>query len=137
MRWLALKQCPLHAGASKQTKKAKRTEDLDLDDFLNGGFMAVDADKEQLSDSGETTDEDDTHPLVEGDEEQDAFEATNAAADEASDSDGMLRQVMCCMSITAQCSCCTVAKKEKQRAVAAVSKQFVTLQQRFGWITRS
>ena len=81
--------CGWSVGAGKQTAQAKRAEELDVDDFLNGGFLAVDDDKDQLSDLAESSDEEEAGAAaVESDEEQDAYNATNAAADEASDSDG-------------------------------------------------
>ena len=77
-----------YAGASKQSTKAKRAEELDVDDFLNGGFMAVDADRDQDSDVIDSSDDEADPPALASDDEQDAYDATSAAADGASSSDG-------------------------------------------------
>lgn len=77
-----------YAGANKQSTKAKRAEELDVDDFLNGGFMAVDADREEDSDIGDSSDDEPGTAALASDDEQDAYDATSAAADGAFSSDG-------------------------------------------------
>lgn len=77
-----------YAGANKQSSKAKRAEELDVDDFLNGGFMAVDADRDQDSDIADSSDDEPDTAALASDDEQDAYDATSAAADGASSSDG-------------------------------------------------
>lgn len=62
-----------------------------MDDFLNGGFMAVDADQEQESDIADSSDDEAGAAAVDSDDEQGAYDATTAAADDASDSDGAHR----------------------------------------------
>ncbi|KAL3162814.1 hypothetical protein ABBQ32_009271 [Trebouxia sp. C0010 RCD-2024] len=74
-------------GANKQSSKAKRAEELDVDDFLNGGFMAVDADRDQDSDIADSSDDEPDTAALASDDEQDAYDATSAAADGASSSD--------------------------------------------------
>lgn len=74
-------------GANKQSTKAKRAEDLDVDDFLNGGYMAVDANKDQDSDAIDSSDDEAGAAALASDDEQDAYDATSAAADDASSSD--------------------------------------------------
>lgn len=80
-----------YAGANTQSTKAKRAEDLDVDDFLNGGYMAVDADKDQDSDAIDSSDDEAGAAALASDDEQDAYDATSAAADDASSSDGTPR----------------------------------------------
>lgn len=74
-------------GTDKAKPAKKATEELNVDDFLNGGFMSVASQQDQLSDSADS-EEDDAHAAdMGGDAEQDAHGLTSAAADEASESD--------------------------------------------------
>ena len=86
-----LSSWPSYAGAAKLSNKAKRAEELDVDDFLNGGFMAVDADKEQDSDVADSSNDEAGAAAADSDDEQDTYDATSAAANDASDSDGARR----------------------------------------------
>jgi len=87
-----------------KAKPAKRAaKEIDVDDFLNGGFMSMDAQQDQLSDSGaESEDEgvDADAAGMDSDVEQDAHDLTSAAADAGSDSesDGALQRLLmpCC-----------------------------------------
>ena len=81
----------LYAGAGKQPTQTKRAEELDVDEFLNGGFMAVDSDREQDSDIADSSEDEAGAAALDSDDEQDAYDATSAAADDASDSDGVHR----------------------------------------------
>ncbi len=66
---------------------------LNVDDFLNGGFMSVDAQQDHLSDSGDSEGEaGDDAATLDSDAEQDSHDMTSAAADagSASESDGEL-----------------------------------------------
>lgn len=76
---------------SEKAKPAKRAPaELNVDDFLNGGFMSVDAQQDQLSDSGDSEGEaGDDAATMDSDAEQDAHDMTSAAADanSASESD--------------------------------------------------
>lgn len=79
--------------------------------------MAVDADKDQLSDLAESSDEEAGAAAVGSDEEQDAFDAINAAADEASDSDGILHRLIASSSTSAYSSSVHMCKLLLQQAI--------------------
>ena len=85
-----------HMLTAEKAKPAKRAPaELNVDDFLNGGFMSVDAQQDQLSDSGNSEGEaGDDAATMDSDAEQDAHDMTSAAADSdansASESDGEL-----------------------------------------------
>ena len=83
-----------HMMTAEKAKPAKRAPaELNVDDFLNGGFMSVDAQQDQLSDSGDSEGEaGDDAATMDSDAEQDAHDMTSAAADanSVSESDGEL-----------------------------------------------
>lgn len=77
----------MNADKAKPTKPAP--EELDVDDFLNGGFMSMDAQEDRLSGSGESEDEAGSADAgsMDSDAEQDAHDMTNATADVGSESE--------------------------------------------------
>ena len=56
---------------------------------MNGGFMAVDADREQGSDIADSSEDEAGAAALGSDDEQGAYDVITAAADDASDSDGV------------------------------------------------
>ena len=63
----------MHAGKAKAAKQ--KPEELDVDDFLNGGFMSVDAETDQQPESSQS--------------EDDLSSAGDAALDSDADQDGI------------------------------------------------
>ena len=80
---------PLLLNAANSTAAKQKPQDLDVDEFLNGGFLSMDAEPDQLSESAESESEaGSAHDAdMASDAEQDVVAAA-AEADSDSDSDG-------------------------------------------------
>ena len=84
----------MNADKAKPAKPAPK--ELDVDGFLNGGFMSMDTQQDRLSDSGESEDEAGSGDAIamDSDAEQDARDMTSAPADAGSESEsGMSRTI--------------------------------------------
>ena len=86
----------VHADKAKPAKQPAKN--VNVDDFLNGGFMSMDAHQDQLSDSAAESEDDaveaDAAALL-SDAEEDAHDMTSAAADAQSESDSDSDGALC------------------------------------------